>query len=339
LTDDHITTILTCIDASTNLKTLKLAGCVNITGSCLDIIRSSAVLELLDISLVRMQENPVLDPEPLLSESIVIPILDSIMGGRTLKLLHLPKKFRVNISQEMNQFLERYNEYLSSFQYKCSKCTTTCLTTGSGMWVFCNRPNIVPSCLGTQNYTCSGCLEHFCFDDDCHDDDGDEHMKWCHGCETYYCKECVPSNECGGCGEDYCNKCDTLDEVCRGCELALCNECTLKNTCTHCDQTKCNDCTSNHKCVRVGCKKVICAECVESKGEGGQCDECFHNFCSSECQYLHCNQDWGKACSKCIQSTATYFRSKCQEYKKENEELCQGMDDLYKKYINVEKEE
>jgi len=80
LTDDHITTILKFIDASAaNLKTLKLAGCVNITGSCLDTIRSSTVLEQLDISLVRMQENPVLDPEPLLSESIVIPILDSIM--------------------------------------------------------------------------------------------------------------------------------------------------------------------------------------------------------------------------------------------------------------------
>ena len=34
LTDDHITTILNCISASNNLKTVKLAGCVNITGSC-----------------------------------------------------------------------------------------------------------------------------------------------------------------------------------------------------------------------------------------------------------------------------------------------------------------
>jgi len=36
LTDDHITTILKFIDAPNNLVTLKLAGCVNITGSCLD---------------------------------------------------------------------------------------------------------------------------------------------------------------------------------------------------------------------------------------------------------------------------------------------------------------
>ena len=105
--------------------------------------------------------------------------------------------------------------------------------------------------------------------------------------------------------------------------------------CTYCDQFKCLDCTGNHKCIRRGCNKVICAECVESKGEGGgACDDCLKDFCSSECQYLHCDEDWEKACSKCTQSTATYFRSKCQDYKKENEELCQGMDDLYKKYMN-----
>jgi len=308
------------------------------------MISSSDVLERLDLSLTGKYERPALDPEPLISESIVIPILDSIMGRRKLKLLHLPKKFRGDISDEMNLFLERYNRYLSSFQFKCSKCSTFCEETGSEMWVFCNRPHIVPSFLGTQNYTCSSCAEHFCFDDDCNDDDGDEYIKWCHGCETHYCKECAHTNECGRCGEDYCNKCDTLEEVCEGadCETFLCKECTLRCTCRHCNQSKCVSCARYHRCYRVGCKKVICDECVESKGEGGQCDECFHNFCSSECQYLHCNEDWGKACSKCTQSTATYFRRKCQEYKKENEELCQGMDhdyDLYKKYMNVEKEE
>ena len=44
LSDDHITTILTHINAQNNLKTLKLAGCINITGSCLESISSSSVL-------------------------------------------------------------------------------------------------------------------------------------------------------------------------------------------------------------------------------------------------------------------------------------------------------
>ena len=185
----------------------------------MDIIRSSTVLEQLDLSLVGKQERPLLVPEPLLSESIVIPILDSIIGGHTIKLLHLPKKFRVNISNEMNLFLERYNRYLSSFQYKCSKCTTTCLSTGSGMWVFLNRRMIVcPSFKGTQNYTCSQCLVHFCFDDDCNDDEGNQYINWCHGCEKHYCRECVPTKECDECCEHFCNKCDALERPYGRCE-------------------------------------------------------------------------------------------------------------------------
>ena len=43
LSDDHVRSILSCVDAPTNLKTLKLAGCVNITGSCLDVMTNTAL--------------------------------------------------------------------------------------------------------------------------------------------------------------------------------------------------------------------------------------------------------------------------------------------------------
>lgn len=67
LTDDHITSMINCIDAPNNLKTLILAGCINITGSCLESIRTSAV-ELLDLSLVGKHESPYQAREPLLSD-------------------------------------------------------------------------------------------------------------------------------------------------------------------------------------------------------------------------------------------------------------------------------
>ena len=47
LTDEHVRSILSCVDAPANLKTLKLAGCTNITGGCLDIMRNTA-LESID---------------------------------------------------------------------------------------------------------------------------------------------------------------------------------------------------------------------------------------------------------------------------------------------------
>ena len=40
-----------------------------------------------------------------------------------------------------------------------------------------------------------------------------------------------------------------------------------------------------------------------------------------------------------MKESAISFRRKYQEGQKENEELSQGMEDLYKKYMNVDKEE
>ena len=47
------------------------------------------------------------------------------------------------------------------------------------------------------------------------------------------------------------------------------------------------------------------------------------SFCSTECRYLACTNvmDDTKACSTCLTSTASYFRRKFQECKREIEEL------------------
>ena len=75
-----------------NLQILKLAGCVNITGSGLNVLRSTT-LEQIDLSLVGKHEVPLINPEPLLSEDIVLPILDNIISRKSgLRQLELPKK-------------------------------------------------------------------------------------------------------------------------------------------------------------------------------------------------------------------------------------------------------
>jgi len=200
LSDDDIDKILRCIDAVNNLQILKLAGCINITGGGLNVLRSSTVIQQVDLSLVGKHEVPLLDPEPILSEDIVIPILDSIIGrGResSLQQMEFPKIWRRSErsarSTEMAQFFIRYDDYLTNQRYCCSKCEQVI---DSDEWV----------CLGgdewhgTQNYTCSGCLKHFCYDDDC--TGGDEEITWCQRCEKGYCKNCAAHN-----GEFFCVKC------------------------------------------------------------------------------------------------------------------------------------
>ena len=87
LSDDDISKILRSIDAVNNLKVLKLAGCVNITGSGLDLLSSSVAIQQIDMSLVGKHESPTIKSEPKISEDIVIPILDVIIsrGGSSLK--------------------------------------------------------------------------------------------------------------------------------------------------------------------------------------------------------------------------------------------------------------
>ena len=131
LTDNDVHKILVCIDGINTIKTLKLAGCVNITGRGLHPL-STAALEKIDLSLVGKHESPVIEPEPSLCESVMIPFLDSILGKGRLKHLDLPTKFRLQRSREMRQFLERYISYLESFRYGCSKCERLCQDTGLG---------------------------------------------------------------------------------------------------------------------------------------------------------------------------------------------------------------
>jgi len=94
LGDRDVKDVLVCIDAANNLKCLKLAGCVNITGQGLEPLRGSVVLEQADLSLVKMHESPTINPDPLLSEDTVLPILSSIVDthGNNVKHLYLPKK-------------------------------------------------------------------------------------------------------------------------------------------------------------------------------------------------------------------------------------------------------
>ena len=107
LSDNDIDKILRSIDAVNNLKILKLAGCINITGS--GLLRSSVAIQQIDMSLVGKHESPLLDPEPLLLQTEVLPMLDDIISrGRASSLKHseFPKKWRDEQSTQMDQFIQ-----------------------------------------------------------------------------------------------------------------------------------------------------------------------------------------------------------------------------------------
>jgi len=87
LTDADIGAVLTCTNAKDSLRILKLAGCVNIVGSGLEPLRGSKVLEEIDLSMVGQHEKPTIEPEPLISHEVVLPILDSIICGSNADMI------------------------------------------------------------------------------------------------------------------------------------------------------------------------------------------------------------------------------------------------------------
>ena len=244
----------------------------------------------------------------------MIPFLDSIMGRGSLKLLQLPWKFRNEPTTEMEQFLRRCEQYLAAFRYKCSKCDALCRETGLGLCMYIGD-GAMGEAFGTQNYTCHQCLNHYCDDDACQDDNGYTQLRNCKRCVKDYCKNCVSQwKECGGCGDDICYGCSKTMKECddggENCTKQLCDKCAIRRTCSYCDRIRCHICATSYKCSRSECAKVICEECAIHL-----CNSCRKAFCSAECQFME-----GLSCNSCAKAAASYFRSKCQELKKEMEQ-------------------
>ena len=84
LSDADIEKVLLCVGAVNNVKRLKLTNCVAITGTCLEPLRGSLIIEQIDLSLIGEHQNPDLYLEPPISCDHVLPILDSIIEWRAV---------------------------------------------------------------------------------------------------------------------------------------------------------------------------------------------------------------------------------------------------------------
>jgi len=130
INDNELKWISLAIEGVHKIKSLKLTNCIGITGSGLEPLRGSTVLQYIDLSLVGGHENPSIDPEPPISASVVVPILDSIIGteGNSLVHVQLPKKWRMERSNILTQFLVRFDRELNRRRFECSvsRCEEIC---------------------------------------------------------------------------------------------------------------------------------------------------------------------------------------------------------------------
>lgn len=290
LTDDDIAAALASIDAPANLKSLKLAGCIGITGRCLAPLRKSVRLEQLDLSLVGKHESPNIWPEPRISESAVLTVLDGMINrsdGMKLRQLQLPKKFRSSPSPEVEAFVERFDELLEHQGGTCSKCKAN----DFGHLDCQGRPWIVDDVdspfYGLQNFTCFECKEHRCMET-C--------LGKCSECEKAYCSDCVPTAECARCPNGLCAECGDLDQ-CDLCNDLLCGDCSTYREC--CGKTYCEKCIPVYEC-EFGCGAKHCSCCFSyHKGNDVEkCVGCGTRACS-RCRFVESKRNPEGACGCC----------------------------------------
>ena len=276
ITDNLLEDMLLRIDADAVLKKLKLAGCVNITGSGLYPLHGSAVVEQIDLGLVAEHKSPVLDAEHLISYEHALPILDSIIEREdgAIRNLTSPKSWRDERNPELNEFLTRCNQAFSRRNITCSQCVTA--VEESDPWFILSRRG---EFCGLQNFTCYSCTKHFCYN--CTDEDDECILRYCNFCEKEYCFDCGSMEKCVDCNEFYCKEC--LEE------------------CGECGNTYCGECIG--KCGGFGCSRKFCSRCANQKRA---CDYCGIHFCNPCWDFHGCEYCGKGSCMKCSVSEATF---------------------------------
>jgi len=317
LTDDDIGAILACINARQVLTTLKLTGCVNITGNGLEPLRGSVVLEQIDLSLVKQHEGPYMKPEPLMSETPVLSILNSIVDEdeNSLKQVQLPFKFRQRRESSIpDQFLSRYNqqvlELMENLRFRCSKCgSLNCDTSQS--WRTWDQSHHY----GLLETICYKCTNSFCTR--CEEGGDVRNIGGCWICEKVYCADCVPTAKCEICGVLTCSGCGSMTD-CDDCGRDACEVCI--HTCECCNTTRCDECVTYVQCECCD-SKAHCADCYDGKDHDvGFCEDCYNTFCG-DCRLSKQRKDWNAACTGCMIIIAPSVVPMLLENEKEHENI------------------
>ncbi|KAL7533683.1 hypothetical protein ACHAXR_008072 [Thalassiosira sp. AJA248-18] len=256
--DDDLAGLLRSIDAANSVKHLKLTHLSAVTGRGLEEdLRTSSVLERLDLSLVEQHEPPdkpffilgdndvvpLLLEEIVLSEEIVLPLLGSMIDQPSCSLRHLqfPHKWSSGKSEAFRQFILKYNSFLRNLNIPCGLgCGRSCHSAMSG------------DCI--QGISCYICVKNVCVL--CTQYSGEGLLICNQKCKKFYCRECTNITKCDNCSNQVCKGCNVKkwDPNQRESLVRKCGNLT-------CFRKFCIQCKSVDDFL--GCSRFMCGECED----------------------------------------------------------------------------
>ena len=254
-------------------------------GHGLNAIRTSSILEQIDLSLAKKYEDPFMVMMPKISHEVVLPILDSIISidGCVLKHIQFPYTWQIitatsEAGRIIDEFRNRYNQSLDSRMLSCSGWCDEILV---GVEWLSNRYR-------RQHNLCYDCLRPFCWD--CVNGDI---LSCCKSsCIKYYCEVCSTVVECQSCGGHWCRGCNSGDMIgCDGCQQPTCESC-LK-TCDCCNRTRCQSCAPYIMCSSDGCFKGHFDECFDANTKNTMSNtvRIVNNITALAVELLHARQN------------------------------------------------
>jgi hypothetical protein len=234
----------------------------------LEPLRGSATIEKIDLSLVGDHETPLLHMDPPLSMEIVLPVLDSIVEreGNSLKYLLFPHVWLKErpIDPNFYRFISRYNVMFNDqHTIRCLECNTSLPDEEINFFI---SPDQDSQYFGTQHFTCSQCMMHYCYGCEIEEFPA---LSFCDKCKRDYCRVCQSMEYCDDCDEVHCSDCAT-SVGCSGSRFNFSDY--TQSACT--EKVTCSGCVSLHSCQR--CKICFCRRC---RYQLKICDSCTRRSC------------------------------------------------------------
>lgn len=255
LLDKDVKRLLDRVNAVSVTKSISLRQCGNFSGQGLEPVRSSEVLESIDLrgTLAATANSSVVSEIlcSMLPFNLTKVVFPSNAGHSQIEVLCDLRKeaaTRAMISQSDMELIEsssilRMDSLALLPAIHCGEC---------GCFVFQMK--------GTDDELAA---------------------RFCNKCGAASCRDCTAVRHCDTCGFNFCNDCKSIMISCEICHTVNCWECKKAVFCSSCEKSFCEGCNDSLGFVTKcdGCNVQMCRGCSHVK----QCSQCAQHFCG-KCQ-------------------------------------------------------